>query len=58
MLLQPHHTRMPDGLEIARQINPGILIPVHGEQPYFYRDRLGNSGINVVLPTVGEAIEV
>ncbi len=52
------HACGPDLLEIARQINPEILIPVHGEQPHFYRDRLGNSGINIVLPTVGEAIEV
>ena len=47
-----------DLLEIARQIRPEVLIPVHSEYPSFYSDHLGDSGISVILPTVGGTIEV
>ena len=47
-----------DLLMIAQQIKPEVLIPVHSEYPGFYIDHLSNSGINVILPTVGGTIEV
>ena len=47
-----------DLLEIARQIRPEVLIPVHSEQPNFYIEHLSGSGINVILPTVGGTIEL
>jgi len=52
------HACGSDLLEIAHEIKPEILIPVHSEQPGFYIDHLSNSGINVILPTVGGTIEV
>lgn len=45
-------------LEIASQINPEVLIPVHSEYPSFYIEHLGGSGINVILSTVGGTMEV
>ncbi len=47
-----------DLLEIARQIGPQVLIPVHSEHPDFYTEHLSDSGIGVILPTVGGTIEV
>jgi ribonuclease J len=47
-----------DLLRIAREIQPEVLIPVHSEKPEFYVDNLSDSGINVTLPTEGEAIKV
>lgn len=44
------HASGPDLLEIARQIAPEILIPVHSQKPGFYRKNLGGSGIKVRLP--------
>ena len=52
------HACGPDLLKIARRIKPEVLIPVHSESPSFYIDHLSQSGIDVVLPTVGETIEV
>jgi len=40
-----------DLLRIAREIQPEVLIPVHSEKPEFYVDNLGDSGIEVILPT-------
>jgi ribonuclease J len=52
------HASGPDLLEIAREIGPEVLIPVHSECPGFYIDRLGDSRIGIVLPTVGTTIEI
>lgn len=52
------HACGPDLLEIAHEMKPEILIPVHSEQPGFYTEHLRGSGINVILPTVGGTIEV
>ena len=47
-----------DLLKIARTISPEVLIPVHTEYPSFYCEHLENSGIKVVLPAVGKAIQI
>ena len=47
-----------DLLEIAREIKPETLIPVHSEYPSFYIEHLSNGHINVILPTVGGTIEI
>jgi ribonuclease J len=52
------HACGPDLLEVARGINPKVLIPVHSEHPDFYVDHLSGSGIDVTLPSAGGAIEV
>jgi ribonuclease J len=52
------HACGPDLLQIAQEINPEILIPVHSEYPDFYAKHLKNSDIKVILPTLGETIEV
>jgi len=52
------HACGPDLLEIAREIKPEILLPVHSEQPDFYIDHLSNSGIDVILPSLGKTIEI
>ena len=52
------HACGPDLLRIARDVGPELLIPVHSEQPEFYVDNLRESGIKVVLPEVGAAVDV
>ncbi len=52
------HACGPDLLEIALEIKPEILIPVHSEYPNFYIEHLTSSKINVVLPTLGGTIEI
>jgi ribonuclease J len=52
------HACGPDLLRVAREIQPEVLIPVHSEKPEFYVDNLGDSGINVILPTEGGAVEI
>ena len=52
------HACGPDLLEIALQIKPEILIPVHSEYPEFYVEHLSRSEIDVMLPTVGGTIEI
>lgn len=52
------HACGPDLLHIARKIKPQVLIPVHSEHPDFYTEHLRGSGIRVILPTLGESIEV
>jgi ribonuclease J len=52
------HACGADLLEIARQIKPDILIPVHSEYPEFYLERLNGSGISVLLPGAGGTLEV
>lgn len=50
------HACGPDLLEMARQINPEALIPVHSEHPEFYSEHLGGS--EVILPSLGGTIEI
>ena len=52
------HACGSDLLEIARQIKPEVLIPVHSERPDLYIEPLSGSGIEVILPAVGGTIEV
>jgi ribonuclease J len=52
------HACGPDLLDVARGINPEVLIPVHSEHPGFYIDHLSGSGLDVIIPTVGGTIEV
>ena len=52
------HACGPDLFDIARQIKPEVLIPVHSEYPGFFADHLGSSGITVTIPMVGGTIEV
>jgi ribonuclease J len=52
------HACGPDLLDVARGINPQVLIPVHSEHPDFYIDHLSGSGIEVTLPAVGGTIKV
>lgn len=52
------HASGPDLLEIAHQIEPEVLIPVHSESPEFYTEHLTNAGINITLPIAGGTIEV
>ncbi len=52
------HACGSDLLNIAREIKPEVLIPVHSERPGFYNDHLSNSEINVILPSLGKKIEL
>lgn len=52
------HACGPDLLKIAHEIKPEVLLPIHTEHPDFYIDHLGNSGIDVILPSLGETIEI
>ena len=52
------HASGSDLLEIARQINPEVLIPVHSEYPEFYTEHLGGSETDVTLPSLGGTIEI
>jgi ribonuclease J len=52
------HASGSDLLRVAREIRPEILIPVHCEKPEFYVDNLADSGIDIILPTEYETIEI
>lgn len=52
------HACGADLLEIARMIGPEILIPVHSEFPEFYVENLDAGKISVILPGLGEKIQV
>jgi len=52
------HACGPDLLRVASEIQPEVLIPVHSEKPEFYVDNLGDSGINITLPTEGGTVEI
>lgn len=47
------HACGPDLLDIARSINPQILVPVHGEHPEYYEEKLAGTSIEVVQPQKG-----
>ena len=44
------HACGPDLLDIARKINPEILIPIHSEHPQYYVENLSGTDIKVALP--------
>ncbi|MFH0913963.1 MAG: MBL fold metallo-hydrolase RNA specificity domain-containing protein [Chloroflexota bacterium] len=52
------HASAPDLLRIAREIAPGLLLPVHCETPEFYQEHLKGSGIRVILPGEGEGVAI
>jgi len=52
------HACGPDLVSIAQDIKPEILIPVHGEDPEFYVEKLKGSRIEVRLPVEGGVVEV
>ena len=52
------HACGADLLEVAREIKPEILIPVHSERPDFFVEHLSGSKISVILPTMGGTIEI
>jgi len=52
------HACGPDLFEVARRIKPGVLIPVHSEQPGFYVEHLGGVETDVLLPAVGGTIRI
>lgn len=52
------HACGPDLLEIVRTIRPQKLIPVHSQQPGFYKEKLEGSGIEVILPAEGVPIDL
>jgi ribonuclease J len=52
------HACGTDLLDIAREINPEILIPVHSEQPEFYKKNLSGTSINVIIPRPGGTIVI
>ncbi|MBI4304372.1 MAG: exonuclease [Chloroflexi bacterium] len=51
------HACGPDLLEIAREIGPQVLIPVHSEYPQFYAENLSKTA-RIILPRLGETIEI
>jgi ribonuclease J len=52
------HACGPDLLEVAREIKPEILIPVHSEHPDFFVERLSGAKMDIVLPAMGGTIEI
>lgn len=52
------HACGADLLEVARGINPEVLIPVHSEHPDFYQENLNGGNITINLPSIGGTIEV
>jgi ribonuclease J len=52
------HASGDDLLEIARQIAPATLIPVHTEHPEFFVEGLRETGIEVKLPTLFGTLEL
>ena len=52
------HACGPDLLQIAGEIKPEVLIPVHSERPEFYVEHLEDREVGVVLPSLGKTIEL
>jgi ribonuclease J len=52
------HACGSDLLRLAREIKPEFLIPVHCEHPDFYLSHLSSTNIKIILPSVGETIEL
>lgn len=51
------HASGDELIEVARAMEPKIVIPVHTEQPHLFRERLGKD-CDVILPEEGEAIRL
>jgi ribonuclease J len=52
------HACGPDLLNIVREIQPEILIPVHSEFPEYYDQNLNENGIRIVHPRVGVTLNI
>jgi ribonuclease J len=52
------HACGPDLLQIAREISPQIIVPVHTQYPDFYAGHLAGSGISVTVPSIGDRITI
>ncbi len=50
------HASGPELLEIIRQIRPKALVPVHTENPDYFRSRLVGTGIDVRIPEEGQTL--
>jgi ribonuclease J len=70
--LEERHWEIPEGeqglhasghasgaelLSLIRSISPRILIPIHTENPEYFRESLQGTGIEVRLPQYGEEME-
>lgn len=49
------HASGPELLELIREINPQVLLPIHTEDPEYFIRELRGTGIKVHLPKTGEA---
>ena len=52
------HSTGEELLDMARRINPRIVVPVHTQHPEFFVDGLRNTKIDVRAPSRGEAMEL
>jgi len=52
------HACAADLFEVAREIKPEILIPVHSEKPHLFVEHLSGSKMNIVLPDEGGTVEI
>lgn len=52
------HACGKDLLEVVRTINPKTLIPVHSQHPEFYKEKLEESGIKIILPSEGVTLSL
>jgi len=50
------HACGADLLDLIRRIEPEILVPIHTEEPGFFREHLKDTGIEVRLPVEGEVM--
>jgi ribonuclease J len=50
------HAAPEDLLRLVREVAPKTLIPIHTENPAYFREALAGSGIEVVEPEYGRAI--
>lgn len=49
------HINGPGLIELIEEINPQYLIPVHTEQPGFFKERFGGK-FNLLIPSTGSTI--
>lgn len=52
------HACGTDLMNIVKSIKPRILVPVHCQYPEYYREKLEDGGIQVILPDEGVPIEI
>jgi ribonuclease J len=50
------HATGPQLRDFVRRVRPRTLIPIHTENPAWWRDQLAGTGIHVVLPQVGQPV--